>query len=139
MSIALKKDLIIDNLIDGRLNRRQYLFSLILIILFSFGTLLVIIFVNSFLGNILSFLVFLLLFSCSIRRLHDINLSGYYSLFFIIYFVGAALRSQEILITGAWISIFFIIFLLFKSGSKYTNKYGPKPGGLNISRLLLNK
>lgn len=71
--------------------------------------------------------------SMSVRRLHDLNLSGYFYLLYIILFFGNSLFSviaksfPMLSLIIFLLSIIFVIYLLFFKGTKGPNKYGPDP------------
>ena len=104
---------------EGRLNRWRYFwFSLPLSLLFMLPVSLLIRFFESKGSSILSplswllnILWFLYILSLEIRRLHDLNHSGWLCL---------------ITITPV-INIFFILYLTFAKGTGGPNKYGPDP------------
>ncbi|MCB9804140.1 DUF805 domain-containing protein [Candidatus Peribacteria bacterium] len=50
-------------------------------------------------------------FICVIKRLHDLNMSGFWFILYSMPFIG----------------IFFAIYLLFKPGNREENLYGPPP------------
>lgn len=65
--------------------------------------------------------VFILLFIMGVRRLHDINLSGWFSLFSLIPLVN----------------MLFGLVLLFIPGSQGTNRYGPRPRKNSTSVIVV--
>ena len=95
------------------------------LIIFGAGTFVMIIYPNEY----LSFVFTVLTLPITVRRLHDINLSGYLApIGWLSYFKGIFII----------VAVFFNLFLLFKKGDKEANQYGdtPKPGRKFINAIL---
>lgn len=112
--------IIMNNLFSGRCGRIEYLLQILfntillsgmapLVFLFEpFGLIFVIIIYP---------LLILLFFSSTIKRLHDIDFSGWFS----------------ILLFVPFLNLVFILYLLLKSGNPSINKYNtPQPKKLNL-------
>lgn len=112
------------SLFQGRINRRNYLAWVLVVYV-------VLILIADFiknlgaLGLVLYLLAAIFTVSAAIRRLHDINKSGWIALLLLIPLVNLIL----------------MLFLIFKKGSADKNKYGQKPNPeLNFQNFLkLNK
>ena len=64
----------------------------------------------------------------TIRRLHDLNLSGYWSFMIIPILCCLTIdKYKNIPLIGGVILIFFILSLIFKKGTPKANKYGEPP------------
>jgi uncharacterized membrane protein YhaH (DUF805 family) len=115
----------IKNLLKGRLGRRHYLIGLIIL---SFITGLISISVHDNYLNWLPALIGCILFlPITIKRLHDIDVSGGWAL---IRFLG--------FIDNLWVIAFiFNLVLIFKEGDKKENKYGDSPKGRSFIRAIL--
>ncbi len=92
----------------GRLDRKQYLISMIILVLSAF----VIVFLQevAFLSVPLSIIFAVLLFSVLIRRLHDLNQPGWVSIGFFLPFVN----------------IILAIYTFFWAGKEDKNKFGSR-------------
>ena len=157
----------------GRLNRKAYILiilkELLLIFLFAFAlgvgipalehieinksiiTLVIIILASAFFPVIISVSVSQL--TCIVKRLHDLNLSGYWLLLVgSLSFVGNVILElielsvislpfvieMVVALLSLIIGLGSIIYLLFIRGTKGDNKYGPDPlqtGNLNTPQL----
>lgn len=103
---------VVVNLFKGRIGRLNFLLGLVLIFLFT-------IIYDWIFGNsrvprdpfelLIVIVVFVLIYSLMIRRLHDFNQSGWWVLISLIPIIN----------------ILFFLFLLFKKGTEDSNKYGP--------------
>lgn len=112
-----------NKLFEGRLGRLHYFLGNLIIL--GVGMLIMIIYLNVY----LSFFFSLLTLPLTVRRLHDINLSGFLApIGWLSYFKGGFIVVAAI----------FNLFLLFKKGSKGVNDYGeaPKPGLKFIDAIL---
>jgi uncharacterized membrane protein YhaH (DUF805 family) len=112
-------------LFEGRMNRLPFLYlQFILALVFGMVTLLVIV---SPIDLTYLFIVVALVFtffnaSITVRRFHDINMSGFWTFLYLVPFVGAVLS----------------IMLLFVKGDAWTNKYGPAVYKLTLYDSLMN-
>jgi uncharacterized membrane protein YhaH (DUF805 family)/DNA-directed RNA polymerase subunit RPC12/RpoP len=109
-------------LFKGRIGRRVYffgsIFSWLFLVLFIFIIAFLDLLSNETITAIYLFFFYLLFvyiiiinFSLAIRRLHDINKSGWYLLLSFIPLLGSV----------------FSLYILFKKGDKKINNYGPPP------------
>lgn len=112
-------------LFEGRLGRLHYLLGNLIIL--GVGTLVMIIYPNEY----LSFVFTALTLPITVRRLHDINLSGYLTpIGWLSYFRGIFIV----------VAVFFNLFLFFKKGDKETNQYGDTPmSGRKFIDAILNR
>lgn len=121
------------NLFKGRIGRMQYFVtSIILMLVVLFPGNLFVSFSFEFDGIIL--LIFLLMLfvvyvvsmtleiSITVRRLHDIGMSGWFTLILFVPFLN----------------LLWVLYLLFRRGEGVPNKYGPVPERKNYTRVLLN-
>lgn len=121
------------NLFQGRINRMEYFIGSIIFISVAF----LVFFVLSFMVNYyyyyfiipliivviaINILGFIFTFSLGIRRLHDIGLSGWFSLLF---FIPLA-------------NLLLVLSFLFIRGKNGPNAYGPEPGRRDYFQALLN-
>ena len=81
---------------------------------------------------VISFLYLVFIFipalTITVRRLHDVNLSGYWN--FIIIPISCCFtidKYKNIPLIAGLILIFFTLSLIFKKGTPTTNKYGEPP------------
>jgi len=112
-------------LFEGRINRLPFLYlQLILALVFAMVTLLVIVtpvdLKYLFIATLLVFTFFNA--SITVRRFHDINMSGFWTFLYLIPFLGVILS----------------IMLLFVKGDAWTNKYGPAVYKLALYDSLMN-
>ncbi len=121
----------LSNLFKGRINRKNYLIGqLIILICFSLWFIPLILptstpsmVITSFLllALIMELLTFPFEISLTVRRFHDVGKPSSYALFLIF-------------------PLFCILWLLFKSGQKETNKFGEIPSNkIKISSVILGK
>ncbi|OGZ05146.1 MAG: hypothetical protein A2845_02395 [Candidatus Lloydbacteria bacterium RIFCSPHIGHO2_01_FULL_49_22] len=100
------KDLHWKRLFYGRIDRQNYLYgavgSIALALLLAF---------IPFIGMLVAIVLLLLEFGMTVRRLHDINQTGWASLLLLIPFVG----------------VLEVIYLCWKLGDTSANGYGPIP------------
>lgn len=96
------------NRMEGRINRRNWIYGMIC-------SNIVVAIITAFLGNdylpLIALLPGLFSISLSVRRLHDIGLSGWFWL----------------IIAIPIINFFFLLFLALKRGENKENKYGAIP------------
>ena len=128
--------------IKGRANRRQYVYYLIVQIIFNISLYPI---HTLYLSKTPYFILYFILvvqaifalvsLSLNIRRLHDINISGWWYLFYIIitsliyfYFVGKddgfSIRTK-VIAYGTF--VFMELFLTFTKGTEGENRYGEPP------------
>ncbi len=77
------------------------------------------------------------LYSGRLRRLHDIGISGYFvwGIFLLHYIINNVENPFGLILLGVIIEI----YLLAKSGEKFTNKYGPVVDRkIRLMNVLLN-
>lgn len=128
--------------LKSRANRKEYIYYIIVQVIFNISLYPI---HTLYLAKIPLFILYLFLlvqiifvlitFSLNIRRLHDINISGLWYIFYIIvtsliyfYFVGKdngfSLRTK---IIGYSSFVFIKLFLIFFKGTPGPNKYGDPP------------
>jgi|TARA_B110000503_G_C7045563_1_gene370089 uncharacterized membrane protein YhaH (DUF805 family) len=132
------------NIIDfkNRADRKQYIYYVIVQIIFNISLYPIhTLYLSKTPYFILYFILLvqaifaLVLLSLNIRRLHDINISGWWYMFYIImtsliyfYFVGKddgfSIRTK-IIAYGTF--VFMKLFLIFTKGTQGTNRYGKPP------------
>lgn len=99
---------------NGRSRRQEYWMFTLFNIIFSLAfTFLGVAIGMEFLGNIYSLAVFLPGLGVGVRRLHDINKSGWFLLVALIPIIG----------------VIWLIILFAKEGDQGENQYGPNPKG----------
>ena len=108
----------------GRMGRaeymtRSYLYTIIFIAIFAF--LEKTIFLKYLI--LIQILCYIILLRINIKRLHDINLKGYWSLFYLI----SLILSIQYPYIGMLVSIIYHCILSFVPGTKGENKYGEQP------------
>ena len=74
--------------------------------------------------------------TASIRRLHDLNLSGWWSLVVLLPSLFASSPSIAINLVAAVAGIVWWGFLLFTPGKADSNRFGPSPGVASSERSI---
>ena len=81
-------------------------------------------------SQLLALSVSLLTLPITVRRLHDINYSGYFAPIGWLGFFGG---------TGVWMAVAFNLYLLLQKGTGGSNKYGEVPKERNFIDAILNR
>lgn len=115
----------LNKLFIGRLGRLNYFFGTLIIS----GVVMIVFMLHP--SDLISFALSLFTLPLAVRRLHDINLPGYFALFGWVGLLGSF---------GIIIAVIFNLFLLFKGGTKGANKFGKAPDPeIKFADAVLNK
>ena len=117
----------------GRIGRAEYinlssLYTLIYIIIFAILTIVFDLNLDSaILIGLMGIFYYFFILKIWVRRLHDINLNGYWGLLSLLPWIFIISGSSSLILAGNIINLLFALILFFLPGTKGENLYGDQP------------